>query len=291
MEGCKVKVHISIPHVVFQAHGHQRHHSAKQQHAAYLLLHIPIHLIRNWIFDISREWPVGMRCLKRFLAQQPELHELKCCEAGLRKIGWCVLEHVTEHSGTTILVGNEFKLFKDNEVDQGREAVQVRCVAWESILSDAFHERAVHRELIGMPVQAKLEVHLFNSLSFHLRMDCKFVNVPAESFPHIRLDQPGVRWKIRLCAQSLPDVAGLPKALAQDLLVLEALVQVSRNEPQGDFPVFLQVYQKASELFCVHQRLRLVGPLAFGKSLWKLVGDDAVQHEIVQAGRQLLAHN
>mmetsp|Transcript_1278 Transcript_1278/g.3869 ORF Transcript_1278/g.3869 Transcript_1278/m.3869 type:complete len:406 (-) Transcript_1278:71-1288(-) len=84
---------------------------------------------------------------------------------------------------------------------------------------------------------------------------------------------------------------GVPEGLAQDLLRLEALVEVARDQAEGGLTVVLQGDEELAELVGVDQRLGLVRPLALGQGLRDLVGDDAVQHEVVDAVGQLLAHD
>mmetsp|Transcript_20638 Transcript_20638/g.57571 ORF Transcript_20638/g.57571 Transcript_20638/m.57571 type:complete len:363 (+) Transcript_20638:1234-2322(+) len=68
-------------------------------------------------------------------------------------------------------------------------------------------------------------------------------------------------------------------------------MQVAGNQSQGLFAVILDVAQELPELRSVHEGLGFVGPLAFRQSLRELVGDDAIQHQIVEAVRKLLAHD
>mmetsp|Transcript_97211 Transcript_97211/g.251481 ORF Transcript_97211/g.251481 Transcript_97211/m.251481 type:complete len:283 (-) Transcript_97211:226-1074(-) len=143
-----------------------------------------------------------------------------------------------------------------------------------------------------MPLQAELEVHLGHPLAAHLGLDRVLRDVPSQALRDARLDDARVMWQVLgVAREALADRVRVPERLAQNLLGLEAGVEVARDEPKGRLAVVLQADEEVAELAGVDQGLRLVGPLALGQSLRQLVGDDAVQHEVVEAVGQLLAHD
>mmetsp|Transcript_110603 Transcript_110603/g.292011 ORF Transcript_110603/g.292011 Transcript_110603/m.292011 type:complete len:262 (+) Transcript_110603:1000-1785(+) len=144
-----------------------------------------------------------------------------------------------------------------------------------------------------MPVQAKLEVHRGGTLSSHLGLHRILRYVPPETLQRRpRADEARVWRQVGLVARgALPYGVVVPEGLHQDLLRLEALVEVSSNQPQRGLAVVRQLCQQLAELHRVHEGLGLVCPLALRESLRQLVRDDAVEHQVVQAVGQLLAHD
>mmetsp|Transcript_35100 Transcript_35100/g.101091 ORF Transcript_35100/g.101091 Transcript_35100/m.101091 type:complete len:364 (-) Transcript_35100:433-1524(-) len=144
--------------------------------------------------------------------------------------------------------------------------------------------------LVGMPRQAELEVHASHALPPHLGLNRLLLDVPPQAADRRGFDDP--RFLRRLVPrEAAADLFFLPECLAQDLLRLEHRVQVARDQPEGNRAVHVQLLQQRPELLRVHERLRLVRPLPLGQSLGQLVRNDAHEHEVVQAVRQLLAHD
>mmetsp|Transcript_109184 Transcript_109184/g.337103 ORF Transcript_109184/g.337103 Transcript_109184/m.337103 type:complete len:278 (+) Transcript_109184:1655-2488(+) len=64
-----------------------------------------------------------------------------------------------------------------------------------------------------------------------------------------------------------------------------------RYESQRALPVVLEIRDEVAELPGVHQGLGLVHPLTLREGLRQLVRDDAADHQVVEAARQLLPHD
>mmetsp|Transcript_23628 Transcript_23628/g.66299 ORF Transcript_23628/g.66299 Transcript_23628/m.66299 type:complete len:501 (+) Transcript_23628:933-2435(+) len=183
-------------------------------------------------------------------------------------------------------------MLEDHEVDERRERARVVRGRGEAVVQDALEERPVGLELVRVPHQAELEIYGVCLLPLLLRLDGSLRDVPSQTFRYQGLNDARVDGQVaRVARQARPHGVRVPERLAQHPLVLEAVVEVASDQPEGDLAVVLQLHDQRPELHRVDERLRLVGPLALRQRLRQLVRDDPVQHEVVQAVRQLLAHD
>mmetsp|Transcript_110602 Transcript_110602/g.292006 ORF Transcript_110602/g.292006 Transcript_110602/m.292006 type:complete len:296 (+) Transcript_110602:898-1785(+) len=176
---------------------------------------------------------------------------------------------------------------------EGGKRIDVVRAVRESIIHNSVDELAVGLPLVPVPGQAELEVDRGRALAPQLSVHRGLGDVPPQALHGpLRRHDPGALGQAALSAErALSDSLRVVECLAQDLLLLEALVQMARDQPEGCFPVLGELREELPELLRVHQRLRLVRPLALGERLRKLGRDDAIHHQVVQAVGQLLAHD
>mmetsp|Transcript_78964 Transcript_78964/g.189577 ORF Transcript_78964/g.189577 Transcript_78964/m.189577 type:complete len:242 (+) Transcript_78964:493-1218(+) len=240
MECRKVEVHIGIPHDISQSHRDERHHAAQQHLAAHLILLFTGKCSRARVADLLREGLILLCRLVRLAREESEFHELQGYETRLGESGRNLFQNIAQHRRCSI-VADEFKLLQDDEVHQRGQRRHVRIASGWRVVGETFDQVAFVLEVVGMPSQAKLEIDFVDSLSCHLRFHRVCLNPPAESLPDLRLNEPRLLREVGVAAQRLSDLTRLPESLAQDVLVVEATMQMLRDQAQGDFPVFLQV--------------------------------------------------
>mmetsp|Transcript_98390 Transcript_98390/g.275531 ORF Transcript_98390/g.275531 Transcript_98390/m.275531 type:complete len:733 (-) Transcript_98390:294-2492(-) len=288
VEGREVEVDVGVPHVALQLHRHQRHDPAQEERRLRGVVRGRrlgvVHVLGETLFQHGRLEGLGH--------EHAELEHLERHEAGLLEVGRRVLQRVAEH-GHVAALRDVVEVLEDHQVHERRERVEVVRHGRVTVrVQEALDQRAVVVVLVRVPGEAKLKVNAVDSLPLHLRRNGIGTDVPLQAAHNLRLDNPGILWQVGfISGQATADDLPLPERLQQDAFFLEERVQVAGDEPQGPAAVRLQLPEQVPELLRVHERLRLVRPLPLRQGLGELVGDDAHQHEVVEAVRQLLAHD
>mmetsp|Transcript_37642 Transcript_37642/g.107531 ORF Transcript_37642/g.107531 Transcript_37642/m.107531 type:complete len:274 (+) Transcript_37642:470-1291(+) len=260
VERCQVEVNVGIPHVVLELHRHERHHTAEEEDS----LHLGLHNLGGGIPHLLWEGPLSLCRIEGLAREDAKLHHLERYEAGLLQVPGRVLEHIAEHGHAALVTGDKLEVLKNHHMHQGGDGVGVVGGRWIAGLCDSSYKRALVLELMRVPVEAELEVDAVAGLAPHLRLHGLPGDVPLEAPELLRLNDARVGRQVELVArEALPDLVRVPECLAEDLLLLEAAVEVARNQPEGGLSVLLQIDQEVPELTGVDEGLRLVGPLAF----------------------------
>mmetsp|Transcript_1668 Transcript_1668/g.5180 ORF Transcript_1668/g.5180 Transcript_1668/m.5180 type:complete len:526 (-) Transcript_1668:110-1687(-) len=224
--------------------------------------------------------------IKRLPTQHAELHHLEGHEAGLLQVPREVLEHVAQ-DGHLAVVSDQLQVLQEHEVHQRRERVRVVREGRLPVLLQILVELALVEKFAGVPLKAEFEVNLVDALPAHLLLHGFAADAPTQALAYLLGLDDALLDLLALHASALR----IPEGLADNVLLAEASVQMPRNEAQRSLSVVLQVCDQVAELFGVHQRLGLVCPLTLRQGLRQLVGNDAGEHQVVEAAWQLLTHD
>mmetsp|Transcript_85305 Transcript_85305/g.254293 ORF Transcript_85305/g.254293 Transcript_85305/m.254293 type:complete len:263 (+) Transcript_85305:424-1212(+) len=250
VEGSQIEVHLGIPHVVPQLHRHERHHAAQKQHCLHPRCNGSLRIV-----DLLGERSVRHSRVEGLTRQDTKLHHLERHQAGFLQVPWRVLQHVAEH-GHASVGGDQLQMLQDHQVHEGRECVGVIRGRREAIFRDSPDQRAIVLEVVSVPIQAKLEVHLVDLLPPHLRFHRVPRDAPLQARQLLRRDEARLRRQRRLVTHvPLPNGVRVAECLAKDLLPLEATVEVAGDEAESRLPVVLQVHQQIAELAGVDEGL------------------------------------